>query len=113
MPFSFAFVGLYVDVNAMSSAGWSGLGPLFAITMTGYVSKFLGTLITSAFFELPIRDGLVLSFIMILRGQVEIVVFLHWMDKKVTSLAYHKWLKSHMPSIFYLIFFDNLTKQMI
>ncbi|CAL8160448.1 unnamed protein product [Prunus armeniaca] len=86
MPFSFAFVGLYVDVNAMSSAGWSGLGPLFAITMTGYVSKFLGTLITSAFFELPIRDGVVLSFIMILRGQVEIVVFLHWMDKKIIEV---------------------------
>ncbi|CAN6559274.1 unnamed protein product [Malus baccata var. baccata] len=86
MPFSFALVGLSVDVNAMSSAGWSSLSPMFAITLTAYVAKLLGTLITSAFFELPLRDGVTLSFMMILKGQVEIVVFLHWMDKKIMGI---------------------------
>ncbi|KAM0999074.1 hypothetical protein FF1_005826 [Malus domestica] len=86
MPFSFAMVGLSVDVNAMSSVGWSSLSPLFAITATAYVAKLLGTLITSAFFELPLRDGVTLSFMMILKGQVEIVVLLHWMDKKIMAI---------------------------
>ncbi|KAM1756632.1 hypothetical protein EV1_005970 [Malus domestica] len=57
MPFAFAMVGLYVDVNSMSYVGWSSLSPLFAITASLRLPmwlKLLGTLITSAFFELGI-----------------------------------------------------------
>lgn len=83
MPFSFAFVGLYTDVHVMSAAGWSGLGPLFAMAVVGYLSKMVGTLLPAMFFDVPLRDSVTLSLIMSLRGQVELILYIHWMDKLV------------------------------
>ncbi|XP_059429339.1 cation/H(+) antiporter 24-like [Corylus avellana] len=83
MPFSFAFVGLYTDVNTMSAAGWSSLGPMFAMAVVGYMSKMIGTLLPAIFFDLPLRDSLTLSLIMSLRGQVELILYIHWMDKLI------------------------------
>ncbi|KAH7542770.1 hypothetical protein FEM48_Zijuj02G0110200 [Ziziphus jujuba var. spinosa] len=83
MPASFAFVGLYTDFSSMSSVKWSTLQPLFAMVATGYVVKFVATLLGCLFFQFPLRDGVTLSLIMSLRGQVELILFIHWMDKKI------------------------------
>jgi Kef-type K+ transport system membrane component KefB len=87
MPFSFAFVGLYTDVNTMSAAGWSSLWPMFAMAVVGYLSKLIGTLLPAVFFDLPLRDCLTLSLIMSVRGQVELILYIHWLDKLVCMHA--------------------------
>lgn len=79
MPFAYINMGLMTDVFAMSQ-DWSKLQPLFFIIMTGYLSKFLSTLFMTRFFEMPLRDGVTLSLIMSLRGQVEFLLFIHWLD---------------------------------
>jgi Kef-type K+ transport system membrane component KefB len=87
MPFSFAFVGFYTDVNVMHAVGWSGLTPLFIMAVVGYVSKIIGTLVPAVFFDVPLRDSLTLSLILSLRGQVELILYIHWMDKMVCMLS--------------------------
>ncbi|KAF8394860.1 hypothetical protein HHK36_018797 [Tetracentron sinense] len=76
MPLMFAFVGLYTDVFSMTN--FSTLGSLLVIILVGYIAKLFGTLLPSLYFKLPLREGLVLSLIMSLRGQVEMFLFLHW-----------------------------------
>lgn len=89
MPFSFAVIGLFTDVSALSLVGWDGVGPLFAMVVTCYLSKFIATFATSMYLEVPLRDSAVLSLVMSLRGQVELVLFLHWIDKRVMTLYLH------------------------
>ncbi|XP_038706156.1 cation/H(+) antiporter 24 isoform X2 [Tripterygium wilfordii] len=86
MPFSFTYIGLYTDVYSMASIGWSGVAPLFYMVLIGYAFKFIATLLPSLFYNIPVRDSLTLSLIMSLRGQVEILLFLHWMDKKIIGI---------------------------
>ncbi|KAH7550533.1 hypothetical protein JRO89_XS13G0211300 [Xanthoceras sorbifolium] len=86
MPFSFAVVGLYTDVFAMGAVGWSGLAPLFAMVLTGYVSKVVGVLLSSLLYEIPFRDSLTLSLVLSLRGQVELLLFIHWIDKMIVQV---------------------------
>ncbi|KAK4790933.1 hypothetical protein SAY86_031346 [Trapa natans] len=85
MPFAFAYMGLYTDVYAIAPV-WPTLKPLLYMAITGYVTKWLGTLAATIFFKVPIRDGMALSLIMCLRGQVEILLFIHWMDKKIIKI---------------------------
>lgn len=89
MPFAYINMGLMTDVFAMS-ATWSTLQPLFLIILTGYMSKFVSTLFMTRFFEMPIKEGVTLSLIMSLRGQVEFLLFIHWLDFKVHSFNSHK-----------------------
>ncbi|XP_038895219.1 cation/H(+) antiporter 24 [Benincasa hispida] len=86
MPFSFAFVGLYTDVFEMVKAGWPTLAPLFFLALAGHFFKFGATLVPSLYCQMPLRDGLAVSFIMCLRGQVEIILLLHWIDKKIIKI---------------------------
>nr|XP_004296048.2 PREDICTED: cation/H(+) antiporter 24 [Fragaria vesca subsp. vesca] len=86
MPFSFAVIGLSTDVEAMIMAGWQWMAPLFAMGITCYASKFIATFATSMFFQVPFRDGVVLSLVMCLKGQVELVLFIHWMDKRMVGI---------------------------
>ncbi|PWA51149.1 cation/H+ exchanger 24 [Artemisia annua] len=79
MPFAYINMGLMTNVFAMLLE-WSKLRPLFLIIMTGYFSKFFSTLFMTRFFEMPLRDGMTLSLIMSLRGQVEFLLFIHWLD---------------------------------
>ncbi|KAG6680954.1 cation/H(+) antiporter 24-like [Carya illinoinensis] len=81
LPFSFAFLGLFTDVSVMFAAGWSSLAPLFIMAVIGFLSRLLGTLAPCVFFDLPLRDSFALSFILSIRGHVELVLYLHWMDK--------------------------------
>lgn len=86
MPFAFAVVGMYTDVYAMFEFGWSSLRPLFAMIVTGYISKLVGTLIPSLFCQIPFRDSLTFSLMMSLRGQVELLLYIHWMDKLIIGV---------------------------
>lgn len=107
MPFSFAFVGLYTDVFEMANAGWAAIAPLFFLALAGHFFKFGSTLVASLYFQLPFRDGLAVSFIMCLRGQVEIVLLLHWMDKKVPPYIHTQLIH------FYSLSFCNQTSTSI
>ncbi|KAJ8751244.1 hypothetical protein K2173_016425 [Erythroxylum novogranatense] len=86
MAFTYAMVGLYTDVYAMSDYGWSALAPLFYMVMIGYISKIVATLATALYFEIPWKDSLTFSLVMNLRGQVEILLFIHWMDKQIIGI---------------------------
>ncbi|XP_031271795.1 cation/H(+) antiporter 24-like [Pistacia vera] len=88
MPFSFALVGLYTNVYVMADMGWTSLVPLLAMALTGYVAKIVGTLLTCLYFEMPFRDGLTLSLMVSLRGQVELLLFIHWLDKKLIQIPH-------------------------
>ncbi|RVW56855.1 Cation/H(+) antiporter 24 [Vitis vinifera] len=48
--------------------------------------KLLSTLLTAHFLEMPFRDSLTLSLIMSFRGQVEYLLYLHWVDLKMVRL---------------------------
>ncbi|KAL2470975.1 Cation/H(+) antiporter 25 [Abeliophyllum distichum] len=84
MPFSFMYVGLTADVSSIS-AQWSHLQPLFYMALVGYATKMLSTLVASRFFDMTTRDSFTLSLIMSLRGEVELLLFIHWMDFKMIA----------------------------
>ncbi|KAI7738582.1 hypothetical protein M8C21_034010 [Ambrosia artemisiifolia] len=85
MPFAYINMGLMTDIFAMRDA-WGTLHPLFLIILTGYLSKFVSTLFMTRFFEMPIREGVTLSLIMSLRGQVEFLLFIHWLDFQMLGI---------------------------
>lgn len=82
MPFSYVYIGLYTDIYSLSGR-WSTLKPLFLIVVTGYLAKVLTTLAVARFYNTPLRESVVLSLILSLRGQVELILFIHWTDLKV------------------------------
>ncbi|KAL2333028.1 hypothetical protein Fmac_014241 [Flemingia macrophylla] len=86
LPFSFLMVGAQTDFYAMSASPWSSLSPLFVMVMTGYLTKFFSTWIALRFWRMPLRDALAISLIMSLRGHIELVLFVHWMDKNILKV---------------------------
>jgi Kef-type K+ transport system membrane component KefB len=91
MPFSYVYIGMSVDLSAMTSVSWSGLAPLFTLAMSGIVFKLLATLVTSLLVKIPFRDALTLTLILNLRGQQEFMLIMHWKEKSVSqffSIAY-------------------------
>ncbi|GFP97348.1 cation/H(+) antiporter 25 [Phtheirospermum japonicum] len=82
MPFSFMYIGLLIDVSSMTGQ-WSHLHPLLFMVLATHVVKMVSTLAASRFFDLVIRDSLTLSLIMSLKGEVEIMLFLHLIDIKI------------------------------
>ncbi|KAI3515009.1 hypothetical protein L1887_13757 [Cichorium endivia] len=85
MPFAYLNIGLMTDVFAMRD-DWSNMQPLFFVALTGYLTKFASTLFITRFFDMPIRDGVTLSLIMSLRGQVELLLFIHWLDFQMIGI---------------------------
>lgn len=90
LPFSFMLVGQYTDFFAMSVTDWHSLAPLFLMVLTGYLTKFFSTWFAAFYWRMPFRDGLTLSFILSLRGQIELILFVHLIDKRVSKL--HRYL---------------------
>ena len=82
MPFSYATIGLKTDFYAMSEC-WASLGPLFAITIMAFVSKMVIVTIAARLTDMPYRDSFVLGLMLSLRGQMECLIYLHWVDLKV------------------------------
>ncbi|KAL3518009.1 hypothetical protein ACH5RR_020598 [Cinchona calisaya] len=87
LPFSFTYVGLITDVSSMSS-NWPVLQPIFLMALTGCITKIIATLLASRFFNMPLKEGLAVSLILNLRGQVELLLFIHWMDFKMITIPY-------------------------
>ncbi|GLT26796.1 hypothetical protein SLA2020_018380 [Shorea laevis] len=86
MPFSFALVGLYTDVFAMAAGDWENLLPLFIITVAGWLAKFVVITTAGLLFNLTFKDSLALGLIMSLRGQIEFILYVHWLDKKIAKV---------------------------
>ncbi|XP_019058239.1 PREDICTED: cation/H(+) antiporter 24-like [Tarenaya hassleriana] len=88
MPFSFALVGLHTNVYLLTPEAWpQQLGPLCAMSIAGYVAKFVSTTGAALLFKVPARDSFTLGLVMNLRGQIEILLYLHWIDKRMIGLA--------------------------
>ncbi|KAL8525798.1 hypothetical protein ACS0TY_015152 [Phlomoides rotata] len=79
MPFSFMYLGMITDFSSMAGQ-WSHLQPLLLMVLVGYVMKLVSTLVAARLCDMTIRDSLTLSLIMSLRGEVEFLLFMHWMD---------------------------------
>ncbi|XP_074355027.1 cation/H(+) antiporter 24-like [Apium graveolens] len=88
MPFSYVYIGLYTDIFALSGR-WSSLKPLFLIVMTAYLTKVLATLVVARIYNTPLRESVALSLILSLRGQVELILFIHWTDLKMMTQPAH------------------------
>lgn len=84
MPFTFIYLGMITDFSSMSGE-WSNLQPLLLIVLVGYFVKMVSTLAAARILDMTIRDSLTLSLIMSLRGEVEFLLFIHWMDFQVPS----------------------------
>ncbi|KAF8018757.1 hypothetical protein BT93_H3610 [Corymbia citriodora subsp. variegata] len=82
MPFSFMFIGQSTDLAAMGKA-WSEIKPICAIVLIGHVTKVVTSLLAGLFIDMPVADGLALGLILTLRGQVDLLLFVHWLEKKV------------------------------
>ncbi|XP_049406195.1 cation/H(+) antiporter 24-like [Solanum stenotomum] len=87
MPFSFAYVGMFTDISSIYTH-WPHLQPLFFMALTAYLVKMVTVLFTSYFFNMPFRDCLALSLVLSLRGEVELLIFIHWMDLKMITRPY-------------------------
>ncbi|EOA15706.1 hypothetical protein CARUB_v10006524mg [Capsella rubella] len=86
MPFSFALVGQGTNVHFINEELWdSHLSPLFYMTIVAFISKFLSTASTALFFKVPARESITLGLMMNLRGQMDILVYLHWIDKRIVG----------------------------
>ncbi|KAJ8751542.1 hypothetical protein K2173_016777 [Erythroxylum novogranatense] len=86
MPFSYAFVGVFVDVHVMFSVPWSSLAPLFTMALIGYSTKLLSNFVISLLVDMPGKESLTLSLMLSLRGQLEFLLALHWMDKLIIQI---------------------------
>ncbi|KAK6141814.1 hypothetical protein DH2020_024442 [Rehmannia glutinosa] len=82
LSFSFMYIGLVIDVSSVSGQ-WSHLQPLLVMVLASNMVKMVSTLVASRFFDMVIRDSLTLSLIMSLKGEVEILLFLHLIDLKI------------------------------
>uniref|UniRef100_A0A2C9U316 Uncharacterized protein n=1 Tax=Manihot esculenta TaxID=3983 RepID=A0A2C9U316_MANES len=86
MPFAFAFIGLCTNVFSMTNYGWSRLAPLFTMFIMGYISKVIAVFLAAAYFEMPLKDSLALSLTLNLRGQLELLIYIHWIDKRIIGI---------------------------
>lgn len=82
MPFIYLHIGMIIDISAMCFH-WAHLKPLLTIVLVGYTVKMIATFIMSRYLDLTLRDSLTLALLLSLRGEIELLLFLHWMDFKV------------------------------
>ncbi|KAL9270643.1 Cation/H(+) antiporter 25-like protein, partial [Drosera capensis] len=81
-PFSYITIGMLTDFYSMSTC-WSCVGPLLGMALVGYSSKLVSVLLTCMYLDMTFREGLTLSLMLSLRGQVEFLLYVHWMDWKM------------------------------
>lgn len=82
MPVAFMQIGMIIDFSGMFTL-WSHLQPLLTIVVVGYTVKLVSTFIVSRYLDLTLRDSLTLTLLLSLRGEVELLLFIHWMDFRV------------------------------
>ncbi|CAN8301327.1 unnamed protein product [Cochlearia groenlandica] len=87
MPFTFGLVGLNTNIHLINSEFWPlSQSPLFYMTTVGFISKFFSIVAAALFFKVPTRDSITLGLMMNLRGQIDILLYLHWIDKRMIGL---------------------------
>ncbi|KAJ0266793.1 Cation/H(+) antiporter 25 [Hirschfeldia incana] len=87
MPFSFGWVGLNFNVNVLTNDIWEQkISPLVYMTAVGFISKFIAVVSAAVFFKIPTRDSLTLGLMLNLRGQIDLLLYLHWIDKRMIGL---------------------------
>lgn len=86
MPFSYAFIGLYTDIPLVAYSGWDAFWPVMTIIFTGWIAKAVIVTATGCLFDIPMRDSITLSNMLNLRGQVELMMFMHWIDKRIATV---------------------------
>ncbi|KAG9143146.1 hypothetical protein Leryth_024151 [Lithospermum erythrorhizon] len=82
MPISFAYIGMVTDFSSMSGQ-WYILQPLFYMALVGYLTRIFAIVLVGRLFKMTFRDSLALALIISKRGQVELILFVHWMDFKM------------------------------
>ncbi|KAJ4869172.1 Cation/H(+) antiporter 24 [Raphanus sativus] len=88
MPFSFGLVGLNTNVYLLTNDIWDQeLSPLVYMVIVGFITKFIAVVAAAVFFKVPTRDSLTLGLMMNLRGQIDMLLYLHWIDKRIVGLA--------------------------
>ncbi|KAK1373978.1 Cation/H(+) antiporter like [Heracleum sosnowskyi] len=88
LPFSYVYIGLYTDVFSLHGK-WLSLRPLFYMVACAYLTKLVATLFAARWvYQMPLSDSFALSLIMSLRGQVELILFIHWSDLKMITQSY-------------------------
>ncbi|XP_017233612.2 cation/H(+) antiporter 24 [Daucus carota subsp. sativus] len=88
LPFSYVYIGLYTDVFSLHGR-WVSLRPLFYMVACAYLTKLVATLLVSrCVYQMPLRDSFALGLIMSLRGQVELILFIHWTDLQMITQPY-------------------------
>ncbi|CAA7032329.1 unnamed protein product [Microthlaspi erraticum] len=88
LPFTFGLVGLNTNVHLVSQRAWTQqLSPLFYMIIVGLITKFIATVSAALFFKVPTRDSLTLGLMMNLRGQIDLLLYLHWIDKRIVGLS--------------------------
>ncbi|XP_010485219.1 PREDICTED: cation/H(+) antiporter 25, partial [Camelina sativa] len=83
----FALVGQKTNVYLLTDETWpKQVSPLVYMSIVGFVTKFISSTAAALFFKVPTRDSLTLGLMMNLRGQIEILLYLHWIDKRMVGL---------------------------
>ncbi|KAL8055890.1 hypothetical protein ABFX02_04G084500 [Erythranthe guttata] len=82
MPFSFLYIGIIFDFSYVSEQ-WSQLKPFVLMVLAAFVARLVSTLVASRFFDMVVKDSLALSLIMSLKGEVDILLFLHLTDRTI------------------------------
>ncbi|KAF6146915.1 hypothetical protein GIB67_036634 [Kingdonia uniflora] len=83
MPFFYIFIGTRTNVFAITD--WNALWSMAAIIFSGYITKFLGTVLPALFNKMSFRDAVFLGLIMNFRGQSELMVFIYCWDAKILT----------------------------
>ncbi|XP_039050457.1 cation/H(+) antiporter 24-like [Hibiscus syriacus] len=86
LPCSFTYIGFSTDFYAMKEASWSALSPLFGLVISGYLSKFLSTLLAAKMVGLSWRDSLAMGLVLCMRGHAELILYVHWVDKHIIGV---------------------------
>ncbi|CAL9244084.1 unnamed protein product [Arabidopsis halleri] len=108
MPFSFALVGQKTNVNLLSNETWpKQVSPLVYMSIVGFVTKFVSSTGAALFFKVPTRDSLTLGLMMNLRGQIDILLYLHWIDKRIVGLP------GYTVMVLYAILVTGVTAPLI
>ncbi|KAE8658732.1 HIT-type Zinc finger family protein isoform 1 [Hibiscus syriacus] len=76
LPCSFTYIGFSTDFYAMKEASWSALSPLFGLVISGYLSKFLSTLLAAKMVGLSWRDSLAMGLVLCMRGHAELILYI-------------------------------------
>jgi Kef-type K+ transport system membrane component KefB len=81
LPLFFSISGLRTNISAIK--GPRTWGFLLLVNLLACAGKVTGTLLISVFYQMPVREGITLGFLMNTKGLIELIVLNVGMDHKV------------------------------